>query len=317
MGTLQSSPAVTSLTQLRDAIRKLEVGVANPKGRGAGIIDLFKLRDETELGLGMLASERADLRAEMTRLETVDAGLRRRAPVILRELRRAGGLAAAREREQPPTAHWWWYLDITYTEERRRRLKRSLLTVLALVVIIGGGIYTVERVWGLSPVERQARQHVATAENYLAQGEIDAAIDEYQQATAVQPDFAEPYTYLAALYDIQGREDEAQQAYATAEKLYEDPILSQEELAQAYLMLGRPDKVYETVDRILEQDPESMRAYYIRAGAYEIQDDGENALADLERAADLAHEQGNEALYVLAKTRIGNLLQKMGAQIGP
>ena len=67
----------------------------------------------------------------------------------------------------------------------------------------------------------------------------------------------------------------------------------------------------------IRDSPESMRAYYIRAGAYEIQDDGENALADLERAADLAHEQGNEALYVLAKTRIGNLLQKMGAQIGP
>jgi hypothetical protein len=60
-------------------------------------------------------------------------------------------------------------------------------------------------------------------------------------------------------------------------------------------------------------NPELAEGYFLLANVYEGQGQVPRALEALQRVADLAEKQGNDALVVVAKTRQGYLMQGGGA----
>lgn len=58
----------------------------------------------------------------------------------------------------------------------------------------------------------------------------------------------------------------------------------------------RFDEAIEHWNRFLALEPENARAYFERAGTYQRKGDMPNALADLERAADLGNEEAKELM---------------------
>lgn len=110
-GAVEDTRVITASAHLREMLHEIEVGLADLRGRREGVLDLLRRRDEIEAELARLLDRGVDLRAERSRLETVDNVMRRRARAILRELLGTGGLPAARREQDPPSEHWWWYLD--------------------------------------------------------------------------------------------------------------------------------------------------------------------------------------------------------------
>ena len=311
-GVAPGREATTAAVGLRQMIRELELGAANIKGRGEGVLELLRTRDRAEGEIARLRKQGMDLRAEMTRLENVDNIFARKAGLIGHELRPVGGLAGARRSEKPPPEHYWWFGDIVLAEKRRKMAIKSTLIIVGILSLLLVANYVLDKFFGLNPVEKQAHSHTTRAEQYLLGGDHANAIAEYEQAVAILPDEGQPQVQLGVLYDLEGRREEAQAAFAAAEAAIGDHPDYLVTLARAYQMAGELESALTAVEEALEADPDLAMGYMTRGGIYESMGEMQKAAADYERTASLAHEQGNDPLYVIAKVRLG-----MGLQTGP
>ncbi len=315
-GSLENNRLQTRMELLREQIRLLEVDVANL--HADNVLDLLRKRSEAELTVAAEEALGRDLRAERTRLATVDNMLDRHATRVVALAARRGGLGALRSQEAPPTTHWWWYLDQTVADRLRHTVVRAGAAVIGLVLVLLVGNYLLNTFFGMSPEEREAYGYTTMAEQMVYMGEYEDAIERYEQALEVIPDLPEAWVALAALYDVQGRDEDHRAALARAETLVEDPLRLTLLLARQYETVQLLDVAMAFAEQAIELDPGSAEAHLIRGGVHDSLGNREQALADFELASDLARERGEDALYVLARTRMGMLLQQgdMGSMPG-
>jgi tetratricopeptide (TPR) repeat protein len=309
-GSVQETRMATRAVQLREQIRELEVNAASFQGRPSeNPRALLTLRDEVERELSDLEEQGMDLRPEHTRVKTVDNILVRKARGLERALGPTGGFSGARREIQPSDDHWWWFLDEHIAEQRRKSaIKFITIFVVAAVLLIGGN-WAMNRFFGMDPIEREARGYLSSAEQSLSMGDYEEAIAGYQQAIETQPEMSEAYIGLGVLYQLQGREEEAQQALARAQALIGDQPQYLLALSRAYSNVGEAELALDAAEEAVALAPESPQAYLIRGGIYEAVGRRGEALSDYELSGELARDQGEDALYVLARMRMGMLLQ--------
>lgn len=80
-------------------------------------------------------------------------------------------------------------------------------------------------------------------------------------------------------------------------------------LARSYSSVGEYERALGYANEAVALAPDSAQALIIRGGVYEATERRAEALADYELSATLAQEAGEDALYVLARMRMGMLLQ--------
>jgi tetratricopeptide (TPR) repeat protein len=309
-GSNESEAIQTALSRLRDMIRELELDVTRLARRGEGVIDVLKRRDEIEVELRAREQIGHDVRAERTRVDTIDNTLRRRAPQIMSELSQVGGMEGARQRVNPPQDYWWWYTDIQVNDRRRKTAIRTLIAVVMLFVLFGGGSYILDRFFGMSPIEKEASGLISQAEQALYQGQPDKAIPLYEQAITVLPTQPDGYLYLGALYALKGRAADSDKMLTQAKTLIGNELSYTIALARAYEATAQLDQASAEIEKALAMNPDSAQAHFVRGGIYEAQNETSLALADFELASNLAQKSGEDALYVLARTRMAMLLQR-------
>jgi len=308
----QDHATTMSADEVRKAIRRLEIGVVNYRGKGREILDVLDLRDEVEDALAALEHSGLDVRPEQSRLAFVDGKMDRYARKLLREMGGPGVLARAREERQPPPDRWWWYLDQRLAEGIKRSVRRAVITVLAIFVVVGGGLLLADRLWGLSPEQKEARALVMEGERMISEGELEKAIETYEQALSLAPNDHEVLLYLGMLYEETGQQEQADETYSEARRAIGDDVEFYVSLAQIHVITGKAERVIEVANEALALDEGSARAYYVRATGYEMQNELTLALEDLDQAAELSREV-NDTLYVMAKTRYANLLERAAA----
>jgi len=319
-GVVETPGVATGGTRLREQIRELEIGFADLKGRGDGVLALLELRDEVEDTVSQLEASGLDMRPERTRIETVDNIVSRKASQISHELLPFGGLAGVRRRESPPEQRWWWYVDLYHAEKQRKALIRALVTVGVIVIVVLAVNYVMDRYFGLDPVEKEARSHTSVGDQHLFQGEYDDAIVEYETAVTIAPNLGDAHVTLGVLYDLQGRAAESEKAFQAAREALGDDLTYYLVLGKAYEMVAEYDKGMAAIEKALEIDPESPEAHLYRGSIYEATEKYDKALEDYELASSLAQERQQDALYVMARTRMAMLLQRspaFGASTAP
>ncbi len=309
-GSIQETRMATRVVQLREQIRELEVAAASFQGRPAeNARALLMLRDQVEEELSALDEQGMDLRPERTRVKTVDNILVRKARGLERALGPTGGFAGARRDVQPADDHWWWFLDEHIAEQRRKSAIKFITVFVVAAVLLIGGNWAMNRFFGMDPIDREARGYISSAEQALSMGNYEDAIAAYQQAIETQPEMYDAYIGLGVLYELQGREEEARQMLAKAEELLADRVPYLLVLSRAYSSVGEMDQALDAAEEAVALAPESAQAYLIRGGIYEATGLRGEALTDYELSGELAREQGEDALYVLARMRMGMLLQ--------
>lgn len=300
----------TGPTQLRDHIRELEIEVAALRRGEGDFLRVLRLRDTVEDELRALSAAGIDVRPERTRVESVDNMLSNKASIAARHLVALSPAAEARRKERPPQERWWWYLDSIWAERLRKRIIRFSILFIVIVLLVVGGNYAMNRFSRLSPTEREANQYLASGEQLLYLGDYERAIPEFEKAVALLPDRFDIHLSLGLLYEETGRQAEAQAELARAQELAPDRGTYLTAYARMLTALGRLDEALTAADEAIALKPDSAEAYLMRAGVYEAKNEVEKALADLEKASDLARAQNQNALYVLARTRMGMLLQR-------
>ncbi len=298
--------AERAISALSDAgSRASEVGdrstLSNP-------LELLHLLDRIDHELHDLGQQDVDVRIEQTRFETLQRQLQHRKE---RFLKQAGwALEEARRSSRDSLSdNWWWHLDEAAARQRRRRLMRLAAGALAVIVLLAGAWLAYERFLAPPPEVGEALRHMEAGRYQVAEGDLRAALAAFNAATELTPDDPEPWLWKGVLHGQLGASTQAEEAFAAAEPLYEtrfDFVLNR---APIYLQAGDVAKSRADANKAIDLDPTSGWGYYMRAGVAAAEKDYDAALADLERAAELADQSGDRRLQALAATQQAQLMQ--------
>lgn len=297
---------------LRSDIRQAELFVANirPDTPAEDLLDFFRHLDALSDGYTQLIQKQVDLRAEASRLDTVHGILEGKDRIIVRALAPLGGLPPLRAKIDPPTNHHWWYLDQRVAQRRAAKLRQlawgSAIGAIVLAILIA--LY----VRFLRPDEatRQRIEHTFDGEASLQSGEYAAALQSYQKALEIAPDDPEINLMVGVLYEALEHPDQAENAYAKAEELYGSRTIMLSMRAQKYTLLGWYEQAEADGLEAIELDDQYPFAYCALGSAYEGLDKVPQAIATLQACADMAREQNQNELYVIAITRLAYLMQR-------
>ncbi len=296
---------------LRSDIRKAELAVAALSTRtpAGEVIELFELLDRIAEGYEHLAELGVDLRPEATRIETVYNTLHDKARMAVRALS-SRDWDELRSRVGAGPERWWWYLDrevAARSKERLKKLVRGLLiggVLLALMAIVYLLFFRPDE------VTRMRYDYVMQAEVALRQSDYATALEYYQKALRLAPDDPELCLMVGVMNEALGNPGEAEKHYARAESLYGGRAFFLAMRSQKYAILGWYDKCEADARAAVEADGNLPLAYCALGTAYEGQDRIPEAIRALQKCAELAHEQGQDELYVVANSRLAILLQK-------
>lgn len=300
---------VETADDLRELITQAELIVANLRGAGPRAQTLLYLLDAIESFFELLEQRGIDLRAEASRVEDVERLLQAKDSLLVREMSAVGGLAAARKGLKLSPEQWWWYLDERVAQRQKQQVRRWLTIggVLAAGVLVLSLLYTY--VFPPDPRRTAVAELTGKAESALMEGDGAMALAFYRQAAEVIPEDAELHAWVGVLAEAQGDEALAGEAYAAAEALAGDRGAFLRLRGMAHLRLDNLDRAEADATEALAIEPDSVESWFILASVYEGQGNVSKAVDAFEKTADLASEAGNSAMVVMAKTRLGMLLQ--------
>ncbi len=299
--------AHTPANRLRQALDLAELRVTNLRGAGLQALELLHLLDQAAQGLAELEATSADVRAERVRFETVQRRLRRQQDHFLAE----AGAALQEERAavQPDRARWWWFLEEEMARQQRYQLRRVLTWGLVVVLSLAVVWLVYDRLIAPPPQVRQAFQHSTRGESLIEEGDLWAALAEFEAAAALTPDDPDPWLWQGVIYLELNELDDAQVAFDTARSLYETDFDFLLDRSMAYLRMGGLAAASADIEQAIAQNPQAGGGYYVRASILTEQENYAAATADLERAANLAHAAGDTQLEAAARTQRAMVVQ--------
>jgi tetratricopeptide (TPR) repeat protein len=303
---------VYTADDLRSDIRHAELFVANirPGTPAEELLSFFQHLDALSTGYAQLEQKGVDLRPERSRLETVQRILADKDRIVVRALASRGGLGLHRAKFDPPEDHSWWYLDQLVAQRRARKLKRlargSLIGAVVLAILV------VLYVRFLRPDEatRQRYEYIFSGESSIQRGDYVAALGAYERALAIAPDNPEINMMVGVMREALGQPDEAESPYQRAEELYGSRATFLAMRAQQYTTLGWYEQAEADALEAIELDDQFPIAYCSLGSAFDGQEKLPQAIAAFQTCADLAREQDQNELYVIATTRLAYLMQR-------
>ena len=114
------------------------------------------------------------------------------------------------------------------------------------------------------------------------QGDIPAALLDFNEVIRQKPDWSTSYEYRGYAYAFQGKYERALEDYRQFVKLEPYSIEGLDAMARAYRELGEYDKAKTNSDKALEIKPDYLRARENRAVVFLKQNKRDGALAELE-----------------------------------
>ena len=301
--------------ELRDLLDRCEINVANlERGAPDGVLTLLEDLDRAYSLLEDLRRDGVDLRPEETRMESIQSMLRRKAAFLVREARKAGGLPKLREQVRPDESRWWWYADELVAQERRQKLVRLAKVLAAVVVVLVGAGVALRVFFPPDPRATAILRAEQEAALKLDEGDVAGALNEIERGLQDVPDDPGLWIWHGVLLEKLGRDAEAQESFAKARDLWQDDLTFFLNRGQRYLEAGEAEAALADAQRAAELDARSAEAHMLLANAYESLGKVREAYQALVRAAELAREQGNDSLYVIAQTRAGYMAQRLLAQ---
>lgn len=309
------STSHTPADRLRESLDKIERMMPNLRGTGAQVLKLAHMFDQAAEALAELEEAGMDVRAERVRFESAQRQLRRRRDQFLAE---AGAeLEKERAAVRPHRDHRWWFLDEERAQQRMRQLRKGLIGGLIGLALLAVAWLAYNRFLAPSPQVRKAFQHSTTGETLVGEGDLRAAMAEFEAATALTPDDPDLWIWQGVLHSALGEPDKAETAFETARVLSESELDFLLSRSLTYLRTGNLDAASTDVEQAIRENPDAARAYYIRASVFTEQGDFAAAIEDLERTADLARAAGNVQLEASARMQRAMVMQMFMAQPPP
>jgi tetratricopeptide (TPR) repeat protein len=221
---------------------------------------------------------------------------------------------AERVAVHPDRARWWWFVDEAVAEQRKRQLRRGLSWGLVLVFVCAAAWLVYDRFIAPPPEVRESFRLSAAGEGLVEEGDLRAALAEFEAAATLTPDDPMLWTWQGVIHSRLGEPDDAREAFDTARSLHETDVDFLLNRGLIYLQVGDVDAAGADVEQIMAMDPQAASAYYLRSSVALERGDFAAAVADLERTAELAQEAGDTQLEATARVQRAMVMQMWTAQ---
>jgi len=295
---------------LRDALDKAERKAVQLTGANveAFLLSLDQLSDYFET----LEIDKIDLRPEETRWESLLSRIEAKPQTIVAAAGKAGGLAKLRA-AHPPAESFWWHLDKALARRRFLAVRRFIITTITVLIVVVGGYYTINTVFPPDPAAVRMIELTSALETVIATQEWDEALALIEQAQTELPDEIELVLWEVVLSNEAGYSERAQDALARAQAMAPDrePELWVQ-LGNFYMQAGDLARAEDAGQQAYTIAPENPQVTFLLGNLAEEKGDIATAITMFEDTFTLAEEE-NPQLAVIARVRMGNLLQRAPA----
>ncbi len=203
--------------------------------------------------------------------------------------------------------------------QKGMRIWKAIVPALALaVIVLAGATYMRNIAWQnevnlwsdvveKSPFKARGHNNLGTA--YKDRGWIDGAVEQYEIASKLKPDYAEAHNNLGNAYTIKGWTDKAIEQYEIALKLRPNLAEAHNNLGFAYNNKGWTDKAVEQFEIALKLKPNVAGTHYNLGNAYTLKGWTDKAIEQYEIALKLKPN------LVGAHYNLGNAYKKKGLKV--
>ena len=297
----------TSLRQELDEAERVVIQL-----RRDNVEPFLQLLDSIDRRFTQLASSGLDLRPEQTRWNSLHRKLQREAGRVMRAADAAGGLASLRARNAPAQG-LWWHLDAVAAADRRRSIRR-------LGAAIGTAVASLALIWSLFTFVIPADANsVITSEAitelrqlaFEARWEHGLAVIEEAKALLTEPN-AELLIWEAVVRGKLGQDARAEEALDEAKALVpsDRQVAFWWTLGMVRLDIGDLEEARAAGREALALDASDPQGYFLLGNVAEVEGDVPAAIELFEKSYQLALESGANELAVIARIRMGTLLQR-------
>ncbi len=148
--------------------------------------------------------------------------------------------------------------------------------------------------------------HFYLANTFTKQGKLDEAVELYQQALRIQPDFIQAHFYLANTFTKQDKFDQAVESYQKVLKLQPDFTQAHFFLANAFKKQGKLDLAVESCQKVLKLKPDFTQAHFFLANLLKQQGKFQQSFESYQQVLKLKPD------FAEAYNNLGNLLKQQG-----
>ncbi len=205
-----------------------------------------------------------------------------------------------------------------------RSMAKMTAVVVAVAALISLSYLTIRQIgvwkdsivlWNYVTEKETGRIHIAynnLGNAYLSNRLLDKAIEQYQTALRLKPDYAKAHNNLGNAYQFKGLFDQAIEQYQAALRLMPDYPEAHNNLGVTYLSQGLFDKAIEQYETALRLKPDFTRAHYNLGLAYQSKGLFDKAIEQYQAALRLkpdfteAYKNLGAALYEKGLKERGN-----------
>jgi len=203
-----------------------------------------------------------------------------------------------------------WQLELSYTlselGDNENNLKKPIdaLTYYQEAIMVCTALLHKDP--GNNLWRRQLLSTVIKVGNtHAAMGDYDSAFKDYDQAIALDPNYAVAYNERGNAYAAKGDYDGAIEDYDQAIALAPNDAVTYSNRANAYFNKGDTDRAIKDLDQSIALNPKFAFAYHLRGNVYERRGDHDRAIQDYDRAIALTPNDAiiytNRAISYLSK----------------
>lgn len=252
-----------------------------------------------------------DLRTEQTRWGSLLSKMHLEAPRIKRVLDLAGGLEQLRQ-ANPPAQGLWWSLDEVVAASRRRTLRRLTRTGASIFAFLAIIWALLTFVFPPDPNTVLASEAISTLQQLAFEERWEEALTVIEDANAnLTVRDVELLIWEAVVREKLGQGERAQELLDEAKALVpqEQHVAFWWTLGSTQLAVGALEQARAAGNEAIALDPTDPQGYFLLGSVAEVEGDTAKAIELFDETFQLAAD-GNPQLAVIARVRMGNLLQR-------
>ncbi len=296
---------------LRDALTMAERQIVQLHGGNAEEY-LVRLDQIEALFETLTDNEDLDLRSEQVRWQSLLSRLSSQPQPLAAAAAKAGGMAKLRAKH-PPADSFWWHVDAEVARRRLNSVRRLVISIVTLVVVVVGGYWLINTIFPPNPAAVRMLEVNSTIDQFLMEGQWAEALNVVEEVQKELPEEIELYLWEVVLATQLGEDEQAAEALAEAKALLPDRLPELwVQLGTYYLQVGDVENATATADEATALSPDNPQVTFLLANIAEQRNDLATAIEFFERTFELA-ENDNPQLAVIARVRMGNLLQRAPA----
>ncbi|MDH3675727.1 MAG: tetratricopeptide repeat protein, partial [Anaerolineae bacterium] len=268
---------------------------------------LLRDLDKTASLFEQLETTELDLVPEQSRFATIEFFYKKNAARILKALGGSETLAEYRPSPPPDRDHWWWYLHELVAEQQRRLLRRIATVVITILVVIVGLVIAFNTILAPSPeaIARLEAENESLAA--VEEGDYDLALAAIEKGLTVVPDDASLWLIKGVVQQLREEEDQAVESFDQAKVNLDDMATFHLGLGQLYYRTGQPEKAEEEARTAIELNDKLSTSWLLLGQALEAQDRKFEAIPAYQNAGDIALENGESEVVVLARLALSRV----------